>query len=222
MRDPLGPAPIRRMQGLIRWLLPREDHFFTYLEKQAVIAHEAALALKGLADGGTPEEIASTVQEVERRGDAVVRELEEALAKTFVTPIDREDLQRLSQEIDDVTDVINLAARYFHIYRVAEVTPPMRELMSVIVDGAWQLEDALPKLRKHDWSGLMEAARALRALEKKGDEFFREGVRTLFDAEALPARELLRQKEILDDLENAVDRCERVGNTLANLSVKHA
>ncbi len=209
------------MQSLIRWLLPREDHFFVFLEKQAVVAHEAALALEALADGGSPEEVATAVQEVERRGDALVREMEEALAKTFVTPIDREDLQRLSQEIDDVTDVVNLAARYFHIYRVAEVTPPMRELMRMIVDAAAQLQDALPKLRKREWPALMDTARALRALEKKGDDVFREGVRALFDAEGLGARDLMRQKEILEDLENAVDTCERVGNTLANLSVKH-
>lgn len=209
------------MQSLIRWLLPREGHFFEYLEKQAVIAHEAALALSKLSDGDPPEKISVAVAEIERRGDAVVREMEEALAKTFVTPIDREDLQRLSQEIDDITDVINLAARYFHIYRVGQVTEPMRYLLELIVEGTEQLRNALPKLKKHDWAALMETARALRALEKKGDDLFRESVRVLFDDEKMPARELLRQKEILDDLENAVDHCERVANTLANLSIKH-
>jgi predicted phosphate transport protein (TIGR00153 family) len=209
------------MQSLIRWLLPREDHFFDFMEKQAVIAHEAAMALRKLSDGDPPEKIAESVSEIERRGDQVVREMEEALAKTFVTPIDREDLQRLSQEIDDITDMINLAARYFYIYRVAQVTDPMRYLLELIVDGTSQLKGALPKLRKHDWPALLETARSLRALEKKGDDLFRESVRVLFDDEKMPARELLRQKEILDDLENAVDRCERVANTLANLSIKH-
>lgn len=209
------------MQRLIRWLLPREDHFFTFLERQAVVADEAAIALKKLADGSAPEEVANAVQEIEREGDAVVREMEEALAKTFVTPIDREDLQRLSQEIDDITDVINLAARYFHIYRVAAVTPPMRDLISMIAEGTQHVREAVPKLRKGDWAAIMESARSLRAVEKTGDVVFREGVRALFDSETLTARELLRQKEILDDLENAIDRCERVGNTLANLSVKH-
>ncbi len=209
------------MQSLIRWLLPREEHFFAYLERQAVIAHEAAMALRELAEGKSPEQVAATVSEIEKRGDEVVRELEEALAKTFVTPIDREDIQRLSQEIDDITDVSNLAARYFHIYRVTAVTDPMRSLLDVIVDGTDELQKALPKLHKHDWPALMETARTMRAIEKKGDELFREGVRALFDDEKLPARDLLRQKEILDDLENAIDRCERVANTLANLSVKH-
>ncbi len=209
------------MKSLIRWLVPREDHFFTFLEREAVIAHEATVALRSLAEGSSPEEVSRAVSEIERRGDAIVREMEEALAKTFVTPIDREDLLRLSQEIDDVTDAVNLAARYFHIYRVPEVTQPMRELIAILVESAALMKDALPSLRKGDWPTLMETARSLRALEKVGDEHFREGVRALFDAEGLTARDLLRQKEILDDLENAVDRIERVGNTLANLSVKH-
>jgi uncharacterized protein len=212
---------IARMQGLIRWLLPREEHFFTYLERQAIIAHEAALALAELAASETPEAVASKVQEIEKRGDHVVREMEEALAKTFVTPIDREDLQRLSQELDDIADVANIAARYYHIYKVREVTTPMSQLLEVIVEGTQLLREALPSLRKHDWPALMEVSRALRALEKKGDEIYREGVRRLFDDDSLDARDLLRQKEILDDLENGVDRCERVANTLANLSVKH-
>lgn len=210
-----------RMQGLIRWLLPKEDHFFTYLERQAVVAHEAAIALSGLANGEPPEKVAEAVQVIERRGDHIVREMEEALAKTFVTPIDREDLQRLSQELDDVADVSNLAARYYHIYRVRKLTEPMRGLIAIIVECTQLLRDALPKLRKHEWTSLMEMARSLRALEKKGDELFREGVRLLFEEDGVEARDLMRQKEILDDLENAVDRCERVGNTLANLSVKH-
>ena len=209
------------MQSFIRWLLPREDHFFGFLEKQSVIAHEAAVALSKLAEGSPPEDVSVAVRDIERRGDAVVREMEEALAKTFVTPIDREDLQRLSQELDDVTDMINLAARYFHVYGVQEVTKPMSALIASLVNGAKQLEDALPNLRRGAWPALMEAGRSLRALEKEGDDIFRDGVRGLFDDADLDARALLRQKEILEDLENALDHCERVGNMLANLSVKH-
>lgn len=209
------------MQGFIRWLLPKEDHFFGFLERQAVVAHEAAVALACLRDGDDPSGVAEKVAEIERRGDAIVREMEEALAKTFVTPIDREDLQRLCQELDDIADVVNLAARYFHVYGASSVTQPMRELLTMIVDGTAQLSEALPKLRKHDWTALMEVSRSLRALEKRGDDVFREGVGKLFHEESIAARELMRQKEILEDLENAIDRCERVGNTLANLSVKH-
>ncbi|HEY8430462.1 MAG TPA: DUF47 family protein, partial [Sandaracinaceae bacterium] len=74
------------MQGLLRWLLPREDHFFGYLERQAVVAHEAARMLASLGDGSEPSQVAEAVAEIERRGDAIVREMEEALARTFVTP----------------------------------------------------------------------------------------------------------------------------------------
>jgi predicted phosphate transport protein (TIGR00153 family) len=209
------------MQRVIRWLVPKEEHFFTFLERQAVVAHEAGVALATLAEGRKPEEVADAVSEIERQGDTIVREMEEALAKTFVTPIDREDLQRLCQELDDVADVINLAARYFHVYRVPSLTAPMRELFELIVEGTRQVKEALPHLRKADWPALMEVSRSLRALEKKGDDVFRTGVSLLFDDDKVEARDLMRQKEILEDLENALDRCERVGNTLAMFSVKH-
>src|SRR5690606_25027191 len=111
------------------------------LERQAVVAHEAAQALASLGDGGAPSDVAEKVAEIERRGDSIVREMEEALAKTFVTPIDREDLQRLCQELDDIADVINLAARYFHVYGASSVTPPMRQLLAMIVEGTGQLAE---------------------------------------------------------------------------------
>jgi predicted phosphate transport protein (TIGR00153 family) len=209
------------MQGVIRWLLPKEDHFYDFLERQAVIAHEAAVALSALAKGGAPEEVTKEVSAIERRGDAVVREMEEALGKTFVTPIDREDLQRVCQELDDIVDSINLSARYYHVYRVPTLTDPMRGLLEITVEGTAQLKDVLPRLRKADWPALMETSRSLRALEKKGDEIFRQALTALFDDAAIDARDLLRQKELLEDFENAVDHCMKVGNTLANLSVKH-
>jgi uncharacterized protein Yka (UPF0111/DUF47 family) len=147
--------------------------------------------------------------------------MEEALAKTFVTPIDREDLQRLGQELDDIIDSTNLAARYFHVYGMAGPTPPMKELITLLVEATRQLRDALPNLRKADWAALMPVSRSVRALEKEGDAIFRGGVRMLFDDPAVEPKDLMRRKEILVDLENALDRCERVAHTLANFSVKH-
>ena len=209
------------LQSVIRWFLPREDHFYDYLERQAKIAHLGAVALSQLVDGAAGDEVAAAVQAHEHDGDKVVHEMEDALAKTFVTPIDREDLQRLSQELDDIVDMMNLSVRYFVIYQVASITEPMKHLIGTLVEATQRIDDAMPKLRKHEYPALMELSRNLRALEKEGDATFREGLRQLFDDPDIDAKALLKQKEILEDLENAVDRCERVANTLANLSVKH-
>lgn len=208
-------------QQVIRWLLPREDHFFDFLERQAKTARLGALALAKLNEGASGQEVAEAVQVHEHAGDKLVHEMEDALAKTFVTPIDREDLARLSQELDDILDMMNLSARYFVIYQVTGITEPMRVLINLLVEATAKVDDAMPKLRKHDYPALMELSRNLRILEKEGDTAFREAVRELFEDPTIDAKALLKQKEILEDLEHAIDKCERVANTLATLSVKH-
>ncbi|MEO8878717.1 MAG: DUF47 family protein [Polyangiaceae bacterium] len=208
------------LQGIVRWFLPREDHFFTFLEKQAVIAHEAAQVL---ASSKTQDvkAVRHQVQELEHDGDKIVHEVEEALARTFVTPIDREDLQRLSSELDTVLDLTNGAARSCDLFGVTKPTEPMLALMGVLVECTTVLVSALPKLRTHDYAGLIEETRTLKKLEKDGDAIFREAVSLLFRDPAIDAKVLLREKAVLEDLENAVDHCDQVAGTLAQLAVKH-
>jgi uncharacterized protein len=210
------------LQDLVRWLLPKEQHFYDFLERQALAAHEGATALAAFSGEGTAAtSVAAEVQVVEHKGDAIVHELEEALAKTFVTPIDREDLQKLSSELDDVLDLTNGAARGCVLFGVTRPTPAMTALTAKLVECTGVLKDALPHLRNHEYSALIDASRVLRKLEKDGDTIYREAIRVLFSDEKIEARVLFREKQVLDDLETAIDRCEYVSNTLANLAVKH-
>jgi uncharacterized protein Yka (UPF0111/DUF47 family) len=210
------------LQDLVRWLLPKEDHFYGFLEDQAVAAHEGATALAAFsAEGAVAAGVAQTVQAVEHKGDAIVHSLEEALAKTFVTPIDREDLQKLSSQLDDVLDLTNGAARGCVLFGVARPTPAMIALTEKLVACTLILKDALPHLRNHEYSSLIDASRVLRKLEKEGDTIYREAIRELFSNEKIDARVLFREKQVLDDLETAIDHCEYVSDTLANLAVKN-
>lgn len=209
-------------QDLVRWLLPKEEHFYDFLERQAVAAHDGASALAAFKDeGSSAEAVAKSVQGIEHQGDAIVHELEEALAKTFVTPIDREDLQKLSSQLDDILDLTNGAARGSVLFGVVRPTPAMSTLIDKLVTCTTVLKDALPNLRKHAYSELIAASRVLRQVEKEADVVFREAVRGLFGDDKIDAKVLLREKQVLDDLEKAIDRCEYVADTLANLAVKH-
>ena len=209
------------LQDVVRWFLPKEDHFFRFLEKQAVTAHRGAKALAEFKPGKDIEDVQSAVQLLEHEGDKVVHELEEALGKTFVTPIDREDLQKLSAELDDVLDLTNSAARACALFGVKEPTTPMMQLIEILVKSTAELESALPLLAKHDYAGMMTTSRTIRQLEKDADAIFRGALSRLFKDEKVDAKELLREKEVLENLEHAIDRCERVAGTLANLAVKH-
>jgi uncharacterized protein len=210
------------LQDLVRWLLPKEDHFYEFLERQAAAAHEGATALAAFStEGAVAASVAESVQVVEHKGDSIVHELEEALAKTFVTPIDREDLQKLSSQLDDVLDLTNSAARGCVLFGVTKVTPAMTALTEKLVECTLILKDALPHLRDHEYSALIKASRTLRKLEKEGDALYRDAIRGLFSDEKVEARVLFREKQVLDDLETAIDHCEYVSDTLANLAVKH-
>jgi uncharacterized protein Yka (UPF0111/DUF47 family) len=210
------------LQAIVRWLLPREDHFYSLLESQADACHAAAMALlKSKDPSSRPEDVRDAVQVIEHFADDLVRQMEDALARTFVTPLDREDLHKLSSELDDVIDLTNLAARASVLYGVSRPTEPMQKLMDTLVECTIVLKTALPKLRHHKYAELLEDGRKLRALEKEADGVFRAAVSQLFKDPAVDAKVLLREKEVLEDLENAVDHCDDVAGTLANIAVKH-
>jgi uncharacterized protein Yka (UPF0111/DUF47 family) len=208
------------MQSVIRFLLPREDHFYDFLERQAVVAHKGAHALRAFTDADVAR-VREAVQLLEHEGDKIVHEMEEALAKTFVTPIDREDLQKLSSELDDVLDLMNATIRAAALYGVDRATEPMMKLIEVLVLCTAMLEETIPNLRRHRYNDLVESARAIRKLEKEGDAIFRGAVSALFHNEAIDAKQLLREKEVLEGLENAIDATNHVADTLTNLAVKH-
>lgn len=210
------------IQDVIRFFLPREDHFYDYLEKQATVAHQGAKALAKFTDNGaTVGEARKEVQKFEHDGDALVHQMEEALAKTFVTPIDREDLQRLSSELDTVLDLTNGAARACDMFGVDAPTDAMRGLTRILVDCTKRIDEVMPKLRKHQYAEIVACTREVRKIEKEADVVYREAVSKLFKDGAVDAKVLIREKAILEDLENAVDQCDSIADILANLAVKN-
>lgn len=215
------------VQDVIRWFLPQEDHFYDFLERQARAANEGANVLSKFATNGTTAiEARDQVQKFEHLGDSIVHEMEEALAKTFVTPIDREDLQKLSSELDGILDLTNGAIRVCVLFGVEKPTTAMKDLIEILVRCTTLIEEAMPKLRRHQYHDLVEAARHLRKIEKEADTVYRQAVSDLFCSDSHPsdtrdARVLIREKTVLDDLENAIDQCDAIADTLANLAVKN-
>lgn len=210
------------IQEVIRFFLPKEDHFYDFLEKQAQAAHAGAKAISKFSHNGTTaDEARALVQKCEHEGDRIVHEMEEALAKTFVTPIDREDLQKLSSELDTILDLTNGAIRACAMLGVDKATEPMKQLIDIILRATAKIDEAIPKLRKHEYHELVEVARELRKIEKEADAVYREAISNLFKDPSVDAKVLIREKTVLEDLENAVDQCDAIADTLANLAIKN-
>jgi uncharacterized protein Yka (UPF0111/DUF47 family) len=211
-----------QFQAWVRALLPNEEQFYGLLEAQADVAHQAAEALARFGpDGAGAEKVRADVQALEHKADAIVHTMEDALARTYVTPMDREDIHQLSSELDDIVDITNLAARACHLYGLEAPTPPMAALMKTLVEATGVVKSAVARLRRHEYGGMLEDTRVIRRLEKEGDAVFRNAVSALFHDASVTAKVLMRDKEVLEDIERAIDRCDQVAGTLTNLAVKH-
>jgi uncharacterized protein len=207
-------------QAMIRWLLPREDHYYDMIEELGRLGFEAAQALAAF-ETRPAAEVQEKVQLIEHQADDVVRRMEDALARTFVTPLDREDLHRLTSELDDIIDLANLTARSYSLYSIEKPTQAMIELSKTLITCTAMIRDTLPNLRAHKFNELIGGGRKVRELEKAGDTIYRTAISELFKAPSIDFRELLKQKEALDHLESAVDHCDNVADLLANMAVKH-
>lgn len=211
------------LQGLINWLVPRDDKFFTLLEEHAGLLGEAADVMASFPDDPSGSHaMLDRIHQIEHRGDDLVRAVTIALDETFVTPIDREDIHNLATSLDNVLDYLYSAAQAFVAYEVHHLTPAMRELVQICTEGAIVLKDALPHIRQKHLERLAPARLQIVALEKRGDAIYQNEMAALYKNSAVDAKDLLRQQAVLDALEAALDSCQDAADVLENVAIKHA
>ncbi|HTX52290.1 MAG TPA: DUF47 family protein, partial [Candidatus Baltobacteraceae bacterium] len=141
------------------------------------------------------------------------------LDRTFITPIDREDIYRLASDLDEVIDVIDGVARRAQIYKVGAAPEGVKQLTGVIHRAVATLELGVEDLRKRD--GVMQHCIEAKRLEEEADSLYHASLGRLFEVEK-NAIELIKWKEIYDNLERCVDQAEDVANALESITLKHA
>jgi predicted phosphate transport protein (TIGR00153 family) len=209
---------------LIRLLLPRQGQFFTLLEGMADRIEEAAGVFADLeaAQGHKQiDAIAGRLKAIEKSADELERRLHDELDKTFVTPIDREDLAALSKALDDVVDGMEHAATFAALYQFDRLTDPMRDQVRLMVQAAKQLAAAGRALRRFsDAEAGQAAGQAVHELESQADTVYRKAVAALFTDTLSPA-DLVRQKDMLSALESGIDLCEDAMDVIRSVVVKN-
>jgi predicted phosphate transport protein (TIGR00153 family) len=201
-------------------LIPREERFFDdFVALAEQIQRGAALLLEMLAPEQPLWDKADEIKEVEHKCDFLTHQVIQRLHRTFVTPLDREDIHSLARSLDDVMDAIDASAAIIRLYQIQTVRPDARELARIIVASAEQVVKAMKALERR--KGVAEAAVEINRLENEADRAHQSAVRTLFEQERDPIV-IMKWKEILDFLEDATDRCEDVANVLEGVVVKHA
>ena len=200
--------------------LPTEERFYDdFVALAEEIQRGAAILEEMLAPEQPLWDKADEIKEVEHKCDFLTHEIIQRLHRTFVTPLDREDIHSLARSLDDVMDAIDASAAIVRLYQIKSVRPDARELARIIMASAVQLVKALKALERR--KGVAEPAVEINRLENEADRAHQAAVRRLFEEERDPVA-IIKWKEVLDFLEDATDRCEDVANVLEGVVVKHA
>jgi predicted phosphate transport protein (TIGR00153 family) len=200
-------------------LIPREEKFYDDFRKMADQLRQGARLLESMFAVDPPlADKAHEIKEVEHQCDFLTHEIIQRLNKTFVTPIDREDIHEMAKTLDDVMDAIDNAAALIPLYRIEHMRPGARELTNVIVRQTDEIRAAVEALEQR--KGVLERCIEINRLENEADRIHKQAIGQLFDEEKDPIA-VIKWKEILDILEEATDACEDVANLLENVVVKH-
>jgi uncharacterized protein len=200
-------------------LLPRQGHFFEDFVKFSGELRKGAHALKQMLAGSQPDmQKADVIKDIEHVCDRFTHDIVVQLNRTFITPIDREDIHALAGSLDDVMDSIDAAAAVIRLYKIQQVRNGARRLADIVCDAVDLIAEALAALERRE--GVMELAARISQLEHEADRVHQDAIVGLFDQERDPIA-VIKWKEIYDFLEAATDRCEDVANLLEGVIVKN-
>ncbi|HEX6988209.1 MAG TPA: DUF47 family protein [Bacillota bacterium] len=200
----------------------RDNQFFDLIESAARNALELARLLQRAVDDlGGIEQHAEAAEDLEHRGDDYTHRLIELLNRTFVTPLEREDLFALAVTIDEITDQIEAAVSRMAIYRIQEGNGHLRRLGEILEESAGQICSAVGLLRGKKVGKIRDFAVELNELENEADTVLRQALAELFRDPREPLH-VIKFKEIYEMLEEATDACEDVANILEGVAMRHA
>lgn len=207
---------------MIKKFFPKETDFFGMFEKAALnLNRGATLLVEMMEDFSSSEAKAKAIHDVEQEGDMLTHEVMRRLNKTFLTPIDREDIHSLVSRLDDVLDLIWASADRATLFKVKESTPEAVELSKTILRTTEIITKALSNLKDKKYSYIQEHCIEINRLENSADKIYREALAKLFMDVKDPIL-VIKWKDIYEHLEDASDTCEDVANILEGIVLKHA
>ena len=203
--------------------MPREGKFFDLFNEHAALIVEGSLELAALmANGNDLERRAHNVESIEKRGDKITRGTIELLHKTFITPIDRDDIHHLISEMDNILDLIEDSAQLMFLYDVRVLPPDAKKLADLCVECCGKVKDAVALLSSMDNAdALMSLCQEIDRLESEADHVMRAAVSKLFREEP-DVRQVIKLKVIYELLEMVTDRCEDVADIIEGIVLENS
>lgn len=201
----------------------RDINYFDILITASEFSHKVAVALDALLKDYTDvKRKAEAIHDLEHAADKECHQLLDALNVAFITPIDREDIYQMIRYIDDITDLIEDVANRLAMFDIKVVRQDAIPLGELIVRTTAELEEALHEFKIFKKSKkLRDLIRDINTREEEGDKLYRSHVRTLF-TDGTPVIDVIKWKDIYDDMENVLDACEDVANIMEGVVMKNS
>ncbi len=201
-------------------LLPRDEKFFELFDQLAAhLATSARMLDQLFRDAPHVTEHVRAIKDVEHAADLLTAMVYQRIDKSFITPIDREDIHTLASRLDDVIDLLDGTSRRFEMLHITDVLPPAMLLSGVLTRAADEIQKAVRDMRKP--ALVSQHVAQIKQMEEEGDAIYHEAVGALFSGQPDPI-EVIKWKEMYDTLENAIDSCMGVAQVLQSISLKNA
>jgi predicted phosphate transport protein (TIGR00153 family) len=204
-------------------LLPRDEKFFDFFSAVAAFTVEAAALLRELLRSDTQRRtaIVDQIKRLEHQADQVTHDVVTRLDRVFITPLDREDIHLLASRLDDVIDLIDGTARRLLLFHAGRAPDGAVFIADVINKAVTELQAGVGALEKNKGGAVLAACVQVKRMEEEGDSLYHEWLGRLFEGTPEPL-DVIKWKEIYDNLEKTLDTIEDAANVLESISIKHA
>ena len=212
------------MLNFLSFLIPQDKKFFRLFEKASgnlLATSQALVEMVNATSADKRKELIREIERLEHIGDVLTHDTFNELSTNFITPFDREDIHDMVSSLDDVVDFIHGSAKRIELYKVTDITPAVRKLADLVLQGAQELHTAVSNLKDIKKPELIrEACVKINSIENRADDIFDMAIAQLFEDEK-DAIKLIKTKEVLSALETATDKCEDAANAISSMVIKY-
>ena len=199
-------------------LMPSGDHFFkTFSELATRLTRSTELLAELFARPEAVVSHAAAIRAIEREADAIAHDVNAHIAKSFVAPLDRDDIHRLVTRLDNAIDIVDEIAQHALIFHIGPPRPAAIQLADILVRAARQLEGGVRDIRKR--KSALQQMGVVKQLEEEADVVYQEAVTVLFSGATTDAMEILKWKELYTRLEDATDECQHTARVIENIAM---
>jgi predicted phosphate transport protein (TIGR00153 family) len=217
---------VKKVDSVIRFLLPKEERFHELLDQGTENLVQAVRLFSEMAHSANPEERRVKMirlKALEHEGDMVTKQVFDALNASFITPFDRDDIQNIAIDLDDILDNLEGAAQYLILFELQESPDALRHFSDILVSMAEEIHEATGMIwdQKNE-RRVREVIVRVSELENQADQLYNTVIADLFKSTGRNPLEIMKWKEVYQGLEEACDSCRDYSNIISNVVVKNA